>query len=92
MEAWFLADKAALAEYYGDGFTESALPGNPEIERIPKRDVQTGLDKATRRTGKGTYHKTRHGFDVLTCLNPEVVRARSKFAAELFDVLLAKCR
>jgi len=34
MEAWFLADKPALAEYYGNKFKAAALPQNPKIEEI----------------------------------------------------------
>ena len=39
MEAWFLADRAALATYYGNGFNESALPQNPMIENVSKQDI-----------------------------------------------------
>lgn len=52
MEAWFLADKAALADYYGNGFNESALPKNPAIEDVPKKDIMGGLDRATAKTAK----------------------------------------
>ena len=36
MEAWFLADRAALLRFYGQGFNENALPAtttNPEQVR-----------------------------------------------------------
>lgn len=88
MEAWFLADKAMLAEYYGDGFTTSALPRNPDIEDVPKADVFRGLERATAKTSKGTYHKTQHGFDILALLQPGPVQQRSRFAAEFFAILL----
>jgi len=90
MEAWFLADKAMLAWYYGDGFQESALPANPKIEEIAKRDVVHGLERATVATGKGCYHKTRHGFEILGRLDPEAVQRRSPLAYALFTALLAK--
>jgi hypothetical protein len=89
MEAWFLADKAMLTEYYGYRFNPSALPPNPNIEEIPKVDVFRGLEQATRETTKGNYHKTRHGFEILTRLEPGLVQRRSRFAAELFTILLA---
>jgi hypothetical protein len=90
MEAWFLTDKAMLAQYYGEGFKEASLPANPKIEEIPKRDVFDGLDRATVATSKGGYHKTRHGFDLLERLDPGVVQQRSRFAAALFAILIAK--
>jgi hypothetical protein len=65
MEAWFLADIPAVERYYGQEFRASALPGNPDIEQIPRSAVMDGLHNATRATGKGAYHKTRHGFDIL---------------------------
>ena len=52
MEAWFLADRAALEEYYGHEFSASGLPGNPSTERIPKKDVLDGLKEASRITSK----------------------------------------
>jgi len=90
MEAWFLADIPAVAGYYGRGFRASALPGNPDIERIPKRDMMDGLHDATRATGKGAYHKTRHGFDILERIDPGGVQRRSGHAAALFALLLAR--
>jgi hypothetical protein len=90
MEAWFLADKTTLARYYGDGFRESALPRNPRIEEIPKREVAYGLRRATEATIKGPYHKTRHGFDLLGRLDPRAVRQRSPFADAFFMVLLTR--
>jgi hypothetical protein len=88
MEAWFLADKAALAGYYGEGFRESALPRNPNIEDVPKGDLMVGLDRAASGTSKGSYHKTRHGFAVLERINPTAVRQRSPHAERLFRFLL----
>lgn len=89
MEAWFLSDKAMLAEFYGQGFNASALPQNPHIEDVPKADVFRGLERATAATNKGTYHKTQHGFEILARLDPDLVQRRSRFAAELFTILLA---
>jgi hypothetical protein len=87
MEAWFLTDKAMLAQYYGDGFKQSALPPNPKIEAILKQDVFNGLERATVGTSKGAYHKTRHGFDILERLDPVAVQNGSPFAAAFFKIL-----
>ena len=89
LEAWFLTDKAMLAQYYGDGFKQSALPRNPKIEEIPKGDVIQGLERAAVETSKKAYHKTRHGFDILGRLDPDAVQKGSPFAAALFKVLSA---
>ena len=89
MEAWFLADKDALRRYYGTGFNRSALPGSLRIEEIPKADIFRGLERAAAATTKETYHKTHHGFDILSSLDPSLVQKQSRFADELFIVLLA---
>ena len=60
MESWLLADKNALANYYGNGFQTNRLPQNPSVEEIPKADVISGLESATSSTPKGKYDKTRH--------------------------------
>ncbi len=90
MESWFLADKKALALHYGDGFKEQALPQNPQIERIAKTDVMKGLDAATKETGKGKYHKTRHGFEILGLIDPNKVTKASDFASKLIEALREK--
>lgn len=87
MEAWFLADKHVLSDYYGQGFLIGSLPGQPNIELIAKRDVLESLERASRRTQKGEYHKTRHGFDLLALIHPNRVRAASQHAAHLLAVL-----
>jgi Domain of unknown function (DUF4276) len=87
MEAWFLADCETLQEYYGAGFRDAALPGNPDIERVDKTDLQNGLKNATRRTQKGEYNKGRHSFDLLARINPDVVISASPHA-RLFIIAL----
>lgn len=91
MESWFLADKKALAGYYGQGFKEQALPQNPKIEEIPKKAVMEGLGAATKASKtKGEYHKTRHGFDILELIDPKKVTAASQFAGDLIQTLREK--
>jgi hypothetical protein len=87
MEAWFLADQQALTDYYGQGFLAGSLPGQPNIELIPKQDVFSALQHASRKTQKGEYHKTRHGFDLLERIDPKRVRAASHHADRLLVVL-----
>lgn len=92
VEAWFLADKGMLSEYYGKGFLAGSLPRQSNVELIAKRDVFASLEHATRRTQKGEYHKTKHGFDLLERINPDRVRAASRHADRLFVTLERKIR
>lgn len=90
MESWFLADREALADYYGGGFRSSSLPGNPQIEEISKDSVIRGLECATRNTRKGTYNKGLHSFHILARIDPARVRHVSPCAERLFNMLSTK--
>lgn len=90
MEAWFLADRPALGEYFSSQFNGNALPGNPNVEEIPKTDLLTGLQNATRKTQKGRYDKARHSFELLAVVDPERVISASLYARRLLDSLLAE--
>ena len=87
MEAWLLADKPVLISYYGQGFLAGSLPGQPNVENIPKQTLFDALKHATRPTQKGEYHKTRHAFDLLEKIDPAKVRQASGHANRLFAVL-----
>jgi hypothetical protein len=91
MEAWFLADKDRLREYYGQHFGTSALPRQPNVELIAKSDVRASLRQATRKTKKGTYQNSSHGFALLSLIDPAKVRTASPHAALLFDTLARYC-
>ena len=88
MESWFHADRAALKEFYGRGFNESALKSNPTVERIPKKDLISGLRAATRRTSKGEYHKTMHAPQLLAAIDPALVRKAAPNCNRLFEAVL----
>ena len=91
MEAWFMADKEALAEFFGTGFNEGGLPARPDVEGIPKTDINSGLRLATRQCQqKGEYHKAQHSFAILGRLNPQKVIEASPHARRLVDTLLDK--
>ena len=87
MEAWFLADRALLAGYYGRGFNADALPSNPAIEAVPKRDVLDGLRNATRACGKGAYRKGSDAPVLLRGLNHAAVAAVCPNFERLVDFL-----
>ena len=87
MESWFLADQPMLESYYGRGFSVRSLPANPNIEDIPKLDVERGLRNATRRCSKGAYSKTTHAPDLLNQLDPTTVYNACPNFALLIDYL-----
>jgi hypothetical protein len=89
MESWFLADVETLASYFGQGFQESALPRNPNIEEISKPRVFNALEAATRQTKtKGTYSKGGHSFRILAMIDANKVRRASGYAERLATALL----
>ena len=91
MEAWFLADKDSLARFFGAGFDRGALPARPDVENVPKGDIETGLKTATRHCGKERrYHKGRHSFAILAELDPGKVTAASPHAKRLVDTIRGK--
>jgi Domain of unknown function (DUF4276) len=57
MEAWFIADIGALQEFYKDGFNQNSIPATQNVEEIDKHGLISSLEKATRKTKKGKYHK-----------------------------------
>jgi hypothetical protein len=92
MESWFHADKEALQSFYGSGFNRKALKANPEVEKIPKKDLKAGLKAATKGSSKGDYydHKTSHGKELLGMIVPARVREAGPNCRRMFDVILAQ--
>lgn len=88
MEAWFLADKELLADYYKHGFLVNSLPAQTNVELVAKRDVLQALEHASMETQKGRYHKTKHGFDLLARIDPSKVKRASTHAARLCETVL----
>ena len=90
MESWFLADREALAKYFGKEFNPNVLPGSPAaIEAIPKADVLRDLDDATRKCSKRKYSggKVVHGRELLGRIDREKVRRASPECDRLFQTL-----
>jgi hypothetical protein len=89
MEAWFLADRRAMRDFFGAGYRESALPsGNAEIEKVPKEDLESSLRAATKdTTTKGEYRKGKHSFKLLELVDPDLVRKASPWAERFFSTL-----
>jgi len=89
MEAWFVADRQSLSDYFGKDFKDATLPARDDVEAIAKDDLERMLKQATRSCskGKGTYRKGRHSFDLLGCLDPSKVMEASPHARQLIDTL-----
>ena len=75
MEAWIVADSAALSSYYGQGFRANKLPKAPDLETEAKTTVERSLVEATKDTQKGRYHKIKHASDLLKRIDVESVKA-----------------
>lgn len=87
MEAWFMADKDALAQYFGQGFLRNSLPGQANIELIRKSDVLDALEHAVGPTTQKHYHKTNHGYELLSLISPERVGNASQRARALHTLM-----
>lgn len=90
MESWLLADRAALARFYGQRFNANALPRTAQIEVFEKARLERAMEQATRRTTKGSYHKILQGAELLRLIDPAKVRAASPHCAAMFAALAAR--
>jgi len=84
METWIVADPDALSDFYGKNFHKSALPKAQNLEMVLKQDVANSLERATRDTTKGVYHKIRHVNALLSGIDATKVRARCPCCEALF--------
>ena len=87
MEAWFIADRPTLSNYFGAGFRENALPQNPNVEEVPTRDIDDALRAATRNCSKQRYMKGRDDVGLLNLLNPAAVYSACPNFARLVNHL-----
>lgn len=87
MENWFLADKQALANYFGKGFDSKPLPVTQPIEDALKADVLAGLSRASKETKKRAYSKGKHSFAILERLDPNKVAKEALWACRLLKTL-----
>lgn len=85
MEAWLVADAAAVQEHYGQCLAVAALPKRKDVEAIPKGDVLGALEKATSKC-PDAYRKS-HAFKILRRASPEKVRSAAPECERLFAVL-----
>jgi hypothetical protein len=87
MEAWLVVDVNALEKCFGKKLKANALPPNPNIESVTKRDLLSAFANAIRDTPGAPYHKINHGAKILAELNPVIVGNRSGNARSLHAFL-----
>jgi hypothetical protein len=90
MEAWLIADRERLAEYFGRGFHERSLPPNRNVEDIDKQVLAKSLEKAAKPTRKKGYDKTRDAPKILEMIRAPVVQDKAPFCKRLFVTLTDK--
>ncbi|RKZ73130.1 MAG: hypothetical protein DRR19_31295 [Candidatus Parabeggiatoa sp. nov. 1] len=90
MEAWLIADIETLKQFYGQGFQDNAIPKNPDVENIDKKQLEPSLKAATRNTRKGEYHKIQHASKLLALLEVDKVRQAAPHCDRLFTTLIQK--
>jgi hypothetical protein len=87
METWFIADPAALEQFFGGNFRNAAIPAWPNLEEVPKRAIYESLEKATADCGPRKYAKGRLSFALLATVSPAKVEAASLHARKFFECL-----
>lgn len=86
MEAWLVADRDALREYFGRGFNENRLPGQSDPEQIPQNRLESSLKDATSGCGR-QYAKGTVSFEILGRVDAGKVEERCTHAKALFEYL-----
>lgn len=85
MEAWLLADRAAVSHYFGNGFDENRLPAPTRpIESLDRHELVEKLNLAAKATKKERYGKGPHSFDILATIDPSKLVAASPWAKRFF--------
>ena len=86
METWFMADRAALKEYFGQQFRENVFKRWPQLEDVPKATVLDALKKATTNCSS-PYTKGKVSFELLEKINPTLVEDACPHAKALLERL-----
>jgi Domain of unknown function (DUF4276) len=83
MEAWFISQPTILDKFYNHSISNK-LAKKPAHE-FPQLDKE--LQRITKDTSKGTYHKIRHGAQLLKLLDADKLCSDFKDFKRLVDSL-----
>lgn len=82
METWFIADREALENFFGNQFKEGLIPKWPDLEVVPKGNIFAVLKSATAKCEKKKYSKGKVSFELLGTIDAATVTANCTHAAE----------
>ena len=85
-EHWFVADRNALAKFFGHGFKMNELPQWSSIESVSKEAVTSVLNRATQEC-KQKYQKGSVSFELIGLVDPARVANECPAAAKLLSRL-----
>ena len=91
MEAWFIADRRALARHFGNQFNANSLPNPRNSETVSPNGLTDSINQALRASGgrRGRrYDKIRDGARRLELLDENAVRQSCPSFGRLTDFLL----
>ena len=86
MEAWLIADRDALRQFFGQGFNENRLPRQSDPEQIPQNRLESSLKDASADCGR-RYAKGTVSFEILGQVDASKVEERCSHAKALFCYL-----
>ena len=86
METWLLADRNALQDYFGQGFSMSRLPQRDNLESIPKDSLEPSLQRASANCRK-QFSKGAISFELLGKVDANTVAQECSRAKSLLDYL-----
>jgi hypothetical protein len=87
METWFVADRAALHQFFRGCWRNQALPQWPQLEAVEKTKVFKALAQATASCRTRKYSKGNVSFAVLQSIDPAEVEKACPAAKALLDRL-----
>lgn len=90
MEAWFIADRQAMASHFGDGFRCGSLPNPQNAESISPTGLTESIDQALRGIGgrrRKKYDKVRDGARLLALIDEATVSRNCPSFGRLTDFL-----
>lgn len=87
MEAWFLADRETLADFFGKEFNGNTIPQWKDLEAVGKSQILKALRSATARCERKPYEKGKVSFDLLGRIDPAKVESVGKHAKALLERL-----